>query len=170
MIIADMTLDLPAEAAFLPFVRNQLDALLNHLGVRDDIISRAKIVVTEACTNVIRHAYHDFGQRYLVEIECNEDQLLVSVVDNGKGFNPGNVPKPKPGQLGGYGLYFIRQTADNVSFESSYDNGTKMVAEIHLEYRDEKSADAFDDYDLTSGHLCVESQPEVQKNPADTKV
>lgn len=45
-------------------------------------------VVQEALTNVVRHAQ---AQRVRIELQKHEDQLLLTVLDDGIGFDPGEV-------------------------------------------------------------------------------
>ena len=146
-MIANVKLDLPTEAAFIPIVRRQVDVLLRHMGVSDDDIYRAGMVVTEACSNVVQHAYSEPGQRYQVELEYYPERLVVTVTDFGRGFDVCSVPEPSPGQIGGYGIYFIRESADKVEFGNPGDIGTKVVAEICLHYRSDEALDFARDLD-----------------------
>jgi len=140
-MIVNLKLDLPTEAAFIPIVRRQVDVLLQNMGVSDDDIYRAGMVVTEACSNVVQHAYSEPGRRYQVELEYYPERLVVTVTDFGTGFDIRSVPEPSPGQIGGYGIYFIRESADKVEFGNSGDTGTKVVAEICLHYQSDEALD-----------------------------
>lgn len=134
MIVA-MKLDLPTEPAMVPVVRRQVDALLRHMSVTEDDLYRAGILVTEACSNVVRHAYEGPGNRYSVQIEYHAHKLVLEITDSGRGFDADSVPTPVLGQIGGYGLYFIRQAADRVELASDPVKGTKLLAEIDVHYR-----------------------------------
>lgn len=80
--------------------------------------------VDEACSNIIEHAYGGEGKG---EIEFNYriegDSLIITLRDNGKGFNPNKIRKPKINvplknrQKTGLGLYFIHQWMDEVQFD-----------------------------------------------------
>ncbi len=138
-MIVGMRLDLPTDPAMVPVVRRQVDALLRHMSVVDDDIYRADVVVTEACSNAVRHAYCESGNRYWVEIEYHTDRLVLRVTDRGSGFDLFAVPKPEPGQIGGYGLYFIHESADEVEVISHPQKGTMVVAVINVSYRDDRA-------------------------------
>ncbi|MHB1119546.1 MAG: ATP-binding protein [Bellilinea sp.] len=80
--------------------------------------------VDEACSNIIEHAYGGEGKG---EIEFNyridEDSLIITLRDNGKGFNPNKIRKPKINvplknrQKNGLGLYFMHQWMDEIQFD-----------------------------------------------------
>lgn len=79
--------------------------------------------VSEACTNIIEHAYHLIPAGF---IECwileNENNLSIILHDVGKPFDPMAIPTPDlKADLGnrahgGLGLYFINKMMDNVKF------------------------------------------------------
>lgn len=53
-----LDLQLPRDAASVPATRRLLDAALAALGVEDQIRDDIEVMLTEACTNVIKHAEH----------------------------------------------------------------------------------------------------------------
>jgi len=138
-MIVNIKLDLPAEAAFIPAVRRQLDVLLQHMGVSDEDIYRAGLVLTEACSNVVQHAYDEPGHRYQVELEYYAERLVITVTDFGKGFDVCRVPEPLPGQIGGYGIYFMRESANKLDFSRPESAGAKITAEICLHYQSDEA-------------------------------
>ncbi len=133
-MIIGISMDLATEPALIPVMRRQVEALLRQMSVTEEDVYRADILLTEACTNVVRHAYDQPGCRYSVEIEYDIGCLVIRVSDQGKGFASHAVPTPTPGQIGGYGLYFIRETADRWGISSDHRSGTVVVAEIDLHY------------------------------------
>lgn len=133
--LAGISLDLATEPGLIPVVRRQAEALLRHMSVIEEDVYRSDVLLTEACTNVVRHAYDRPGCRYFVEIEYYTGRLVIRVADQGKGFAPDAVPTPTLGQIGGYGLYFIRETADRWGVSSDPQSGTVVVAEIDLHYQ-----------------------------------
>ncbi len=83
----------PRESVSIPVVRQVLRDTLRRLGVDEDCLSDLLIAVTEACTNVLRHAGP--GHRYEVVAEIGRDRCVLQVVDNGRGFT---VPRWQPGR------------------------------------------------------------------------
>ncbi len=90
------------------------------------------ISLTEAVNNAIIHGNKEDRDKY-VEIEINQTVKGLSflVSDEGKGFNPKNVPDPTSpeniGCCGGRGVFLMKQLADKVEY---HDNGRKV--EIHF--------------------------------------
>ncbi len=139
MVVA-VRLDLPAERASIPIAREQSEHLLAQLGVGPETIWRARIIVTEACANVVAHAYTEPGQRYLLELLVQPDRLTISVTDHGLSFDSERIPVPVPGQVGGYGVHLIRQMADAVRFDRPGDRGNRVIAELSLKPARERAA------------------------------
>jgi anti-sigma regulatory factor (Ser/Thr protein kinase) len=77
----------------------------------------AKLAVTEACSNSVRHAYRD-GREGAVQInyELHPDRLVVEVCDDGQGFAI-EQSLPVGGTSlteGGLGIAIIRELADEL--------------------------------------------------------
>ena len=101
-------------------------------GLDDTTICRCQLAVDEACTNIIEHAYEGEG-RGDIEIACEAEpgELTITIEDQGKPFDPDLVPAPNLNtsledmQVGGLGLYFMRQVMDAVEF--SYQDGSNKL-------------------------------------------
>src|SRR5215210_9542887 len=52
-------LSLPAHARNIAVVRRALEAIAEELGLPRRLVEDMRLAVTEACTNVVRHAYVD---------------------------------------------------------------------------------------------------------------
>ena len=68
-----------------------------------DIIEDIKVSVSEACTNVIQHAYGDSPnfEKDIIDIEAiiNDNELTIIIKDYGKGFNLEEIGTQKQVQL-----------------------------------------------------------------------
>src|ERR671917_1594415 len=86
---SDVRLTLPARPENVAVVRHVLGAFAEALQLPDPVIEDMRLAVTEACTNVVRHAYSD-GEPGPVEILIRPegDTLLVVVSDQGRGLRP----------------------------------------------------------------------------------
>ena len=90
--------------------------------------------VDEACSNIIDHAY---GGENLGYIEINIDQLesgiKITIVDDGKPFDPEEVPFPdlscplEDRKERGLGVYFIRKLMDEVCYDFLDHNRNMLV-------------------------------------------
>jgi anti-sigma regulatory factor (Ser/Thr protein kinase) len=80
----------PCESLSVPVMRRVLGDTLRRLGVDEASIADLLLAVTEACTNVLRHAGP--GRRYEVVAEVGRNRCLVEVLDSGRGFDPASLP------------------------------------------------------------------------------
>ena len=109
-------LTIPAKAEYIVLGRLALTSFagLRPLGVEE--LSDLKLALTEACTNVVQHAYGE--TEGVVEIVCEllPDRLAVEVSDSGDGFSPPEAGPLDPGDAseGGLGLAIIRALSDEV--------------------------------------------------------
>lgn len=106
----DIELALPARAENIAIVRHAFGALGEACGIGEQMLSDLRLAVTEACTNVVVHAYPD-GQEGPLEVRASIDgeHLTVIVRDQGEGI----TPRPDSPGLG-LGLPLIASLADTV--------------------------------------------------------
>ncbi len=83
------------------------DFALRH-DVDPDTVDAVSLAVSEAVTNVIRHAYRDeYPGEVRVAADANDGHIVIVVEDDGCGHQ---TPSPQPGL--GYGLRVIDQAAE----------------------------------------------------------
>lgn len=84
----ELILALPARPENVIVVRQAVAGLGEALGLSPQRLDDLKTVVSEACNNVILHAYDD--DRGPLEVSASSDgsALEVSVSDTGGGFRP----------------------------------------------------------------------------------
>jgi len=71
----------------LALVRQALNGVADVIDINSAQLGDIKMAVTEACTNVILHAYKDLGPLE-VDIDPNQERVDVTVRDSGTGFRP----------------------------------------------------------------------------------
>jgi anti-sigma regulatory factor (Ser/Thr protein kinase) len=107
---SDLELKLPARAENVAVVRHAFGGFAEVLQVDEQTLADIKLAVTEACTNVVIHAYEadDLG---LLEVEATIDDSRLTVVirDHGRGI----VPRPDSPGLG-LGLPLIATLAESL--------------------------------------------------------
>ncbi|MCG8608142.1 ATP-binding protein [bacterium] len=96
-------------------------------------IGKMKIAVYEACLNIIEHAYHSNPENWIdVWADFDNEKLTIIVRDYGKGFEGLNIQDYNVltamdhRQTGGFGLYIIRRSMDEVEYTSDEGRGNKL--------------------------------------------
>ena len=93
-------LSLPAKAPNIAIVRRALEAIAEELALPRRQVEDMRLAVTEACTNVVRHAYGgaeaDDASAMRVELLPHARGMRVIVEDRGRGL----APSPDPGGPG----------------------------------------------------------------------
>ena len=118
-----------AELESLSIFRDFINNACQQQGVRDpEVVYDLKLAVDEACTNVITHGYSGMHPGSIIlALEFLPATVLVRITDFGHAFEPSQSPLPDlqanlNGQRkGGFGLYFIYQTMDQVDYETTED-------------------------------------------------
>jgi len=122
MTSSDVRLTLPARPENVAVIRHVLGAFAEALQLPPDLIEDMRLAVTEACTNVVRHAYHGEPGPIDVTIRPNGDQLELIVSDQGAGIGP------SPDLAGpGLGLPLIAALADHVEIEHAPSRGSRLA-------------------------------------------
>jgi serine/threonine-protein kinase RsbW len=119
---ADIRLTLPARPENVAVVRHVLGAFAEALDLPADMVSDMRLAATEACTNVVRHAYHDGEGPIDVAVRPNGGRLDLIVSDHGEGMGPSpDVAGP------GLGLPLIAALADSVEIERGPSRGNRLL-------------------------------------------
>jgi anti-sigma regulatory factor (Ser/Thr protein kinase) len=132
-------LRVPARAENVFVVRQALTGLGQALGVERSVLDDIKIAVTEACTNVVVHAYRD-GEG-LLEVEAWPDghRLLVVVRDHG----PGVAPRADRASAGlGLGLPLMATLSEEMLITTGADGANEVHMTFALAAADEAGPDA----------------------------
>ena len=120
---SDVRLTLPARPENVAVIRHVLGAFAEALQLPADVVEDMRLAVTEACTNVVRHAYHD-GDPGPIDVVVRPDgdrlELIVSDRGDGMGASP-DVTGP------GLGLPLIAALADHVAIEHGPRRGSRLA-------------------------------------------
>ena len=119
---SDIRLTLPARPENVAVVRHVVGALAEALRLPDDVSENVRLAVTEACTNVVRHAYAGDRGTIDVLVQPNGDALEVIVADDGRGIGS-SVDTEGPG----LGLSLIAALADSLAIERNLETGSRLV-------------------------------------------
>ena len=89
------TLTVPSDPAYLTVCRQALMGAVADLDVTDNDLDDLKLLLSEACSNAIVHAYGRLP-RGTVDRDRDPrapDQIEVAVTDRGRGFPDGQLPE-----------------------------------------------------------------------------
>jgi serine/threonine-protein kinase RsbW len=117
-----LELTLPATAENVIVVRQAIAGVAEALGLGAQRVADLKTVVTEACNNVVLHAYEDEAGPLLVSAEPMEDELVIEVGDRGHGFRP----RANEGEASlGLGLPLIAALSDSFQITGGAGQGSR---------------------------------------------
>ena len=119
--VEPIVLEIPSSAEYILLGRLVVSCAGQLAGFGPEDVYDLKLAVTEAATNVVRHA--EVGS-FQIEYRVLQDAVEVTVTDAGGGFDVGEL-SGKPGEHGGFGLTVIRGLVDEVSVDSTPD-GTRL--------------------------------------------
>lgn len=122
MTTPDMQIALPARAENIAIVRHAFGALEEAYALDAQTLSDIRLAVTEACTNVVVHAYPD-GREGPMEVFATllGDELTVVVRDEGAGIGP------RPDSPGlGLGLPLIASLTESVQLGRDEEERTEV--------------------------------------------
>jgi serine/threonine-protein kinase RsbW len=109
-VTPDLELKLPARAENVAVVRHAFGGFAEALSVDEQTLADIKLAITEACTNVVIHAYEDDEDGALeVDASIDDRRLTVVIRDRGRGI----VPRPDSPGLG-LGLPLIATLAESL--------------------------------------------------------
>src|SRR6478672_4735737 len=130
-------MSLPARAENVAVVRHALAGLADRLGMDEAGVADLKTVVTEACMNVVVHAYPDDELGLLtVEATAEEGGLTVVVRDFGRGIQP-RPDADRPSLR--IGLTLIAALSASFEIKGGLGRGTEIRMFLPLAARDESA-------------------------------
>lgn len=123
------SIEVDAHTSQLAVVRKFIVSSVEDSTFSDREIADVILAVDEAFTNIIRHSYTKEemeGARVEIHLSIDREALTVSLLDQGKGFNPddGEHPMPMPDvrslskmkKRGGLGVFLIHRLMDDVTY------------------------------------------------------
>jgi serine/threonine-protein kinase RsbW len=123
---------LPAKAENVAVIRHALAGMGEQIGMDEPSLADLKTVVTEACMNVVVHAYR--GQPGPLSVEANPDNegLTVIVRDEGVGMRPraADVGDDRPSLR--LGLSLIAALSSSFAIAGGLDRGTEITMRVPL--------------------------------------
>ena len=125
-------LSLAAERENIGAVREAVDRAARGFGMQDGARNDLKTLVSEACANVMLHAYADEDVDKPLEVEVTRAGEAVEVVvrDHGQGVSARPDPGPESLHLG---LLLVGAVASSFQLRSARGGGTELRATVAFE-------------------------------------
>ncbi len=120
---------LPAKSENVVVIRHALAGLAEEIGMDEPGLADLKTVVTEACMNVVVHAYQGQPGPLNVEAKPDADGLTVIVRDEGAGIKPQADSVRDSLRLG---LSLIAALSSSFSISRGLDRGTEVTMRVPL--------------------------------------
>ena len=121
---AELHLRLQARPSVLAQVRNILRRWLRAQGAADDALTEITIAASEACANVVEHAYSPAPAYFELEAVLNDGDAMLTVRDFGHW-------RAHRGEHRGRGLTIINAAMDHVEVTAA-ESGTEIFMRRHL--------------------------------------
>jgi len=128
-------LQIHSQFEMLDFVQIVSDRLGQMADMDEDTIHWIGVAVRESVINAIKHGNRE-DYRKMVTVEftftptAQPAQLIVRVLDQGEGFDPGEIADPlAPENLlksSGRGIFFMRSFMDDVSLRRASEGGMEV--------------------------------------------
>jgi anti-sigma regulatory factor (Ser/Thr protein kinase) len=120
----EVLLVMPARPEGVGVVRQALAGMADALDFEASVLADMKMAVTEACTNVVVHAYDSDAGMLEVEMAAADEGLMIIVRDHGSGIQPRISASETPAL--GLGLPLIAALSDAFELRGTAGQGTEV--------------------------------------------
>jgi len=126
-----LRIKLPALPDKVALVRAAVGERAEAYGLASPVIADLKTVVSEACANVVLHAYAGAADPGPLDVEMTRDEARVRVVvsDRGGGIRP--QPNSTHASLQ-MGLLLIGAISSSFQLRSGHDSGTELSIDLAI--------------------------------------
>ena len=125
-------LKLPSNLRSIHVLDSFVQDLVHQYQISQEVHGNMLISLTEAVTNAITHGNHyDENKVVQINLQKKSDTIAIRVSDQGRGFDPANVPDPTCEEnickCGGRGVFLMQRLCDQIQYK---DNG--RTVEMHF--------------------------------------
>ncbi|MDZ7374170.1 MAG: SpoIIE family protein phosphatase [candidate division KSB1 bacterium] len=115
-------LRVPAHVDYLREIREFVARATRKYRCSSRVANALRYAAEEAASNVIKHAYRQAGGTITVRVRGLRDRVELSIIDQGRYFDPRRVRPPdlreyvEKGRRGGLGIFIIRKLVDQIDY------------------------------------------------------
>ena len=128
-------LKVESKTASLRIIENAIDEMTGAIGINQDNYGKILVATLEAVNNAIKHGNKEIPEKLVdVVIEYIDNELRISVTDQGDGFDPTRIPDPTlPAnieELSGRGVFLMTKLSDAITFNEKGNSVTMSFKEV----------------------------------------
>jgi len=130
----ERTITIPSSLEQINLIEKIIDEITEKLSVTPDVYGKILIASIEGVNNAIVHG-NKFDKTKVVSININvgKNRIIVTIADQGNGFDPYNVPDPTTPEnrenISGRGVFLMKKLSDDITFEN---NGSTVKMIFYL--------------------------------------
>jgi serine/threonine-protein kinase RsbW len=118
----------------LTHVLQVVNVFLEPRELQSKLVYAVNLILEEILMNIIRHGYDDEDSHEIeVQIGLEEEEVALTVVDDGREFNPLTIPGPDPSKSAmdrleeGLGLQFVRHMRNAMEYRREGDKNILSI-------------------------------------------
>ena len=118
-----LSISFPNNMQELTHVIQVVNVFLEPRGLKSKLIYAVNLILEEILINIVKHGYDDENSHEIeVQIEVEEGEVALTVIDDGKEFNPLTIPGPDRSKSAmdrleeGLGLQFVRHMRNAMEY------------------------------------------------------
>lgn len=120
----EQQIEVPGEWASIATLMDFTDEVEVCLPLTDDQRYLLRLVIEEIATNIVKYGYSDEHRDVIrLQCACEDGTLRIAIQDRGRPFDPHDHPDPDLSSddphhrdVGGLGIFFVRELADQLSY------------------------------------------------------
>jgi len=119
----ELTLQIQASLSTVSSANETASCWLADRNAPPEVQYLANLAVEELVTNCIKYGYEDAAEHMIeVKLQISGNELAVTVTDDGRPFNPLELPEPdvrlpiEDRPIGGLGIYLLRRMSDHMDY------------------------------------------------------
>lgn len=126
-----LSLRLAADPQNVRAARDEAASCAERLGLSATGVEDLKTIVSEACSNIVLHAYPEGAEERPMEVEMEktDGELTVTVRDSGRGIRPPTGARPSSLRLG---FILMGSLADYLQLRTGRGCGTELLIKVPL--------------------------------------
>ena len=127
------TLEIENDLSELHRIHDCLERLAEEWNISPKPVFDITLTVEELISNVINYGYEDTGNLIMLTFSLNDDVLSILIEDEGKAFNPLDMPAPdinapvEDRKIGGLGIHLAKTLMDSFAYERKGDRNSVTI-------------------------------------------